>query len=520
MPTNTERVPLIGSERTAIPGARPVGAVPAGTRFEVTVILRPKQPLTGSAAERAAEDLPPAQRRYLTRGELAERYGANPDDAVRVRAFARGYGLKVKKVDLGRRSLVLAGRAAAFCAAFGTVLQLYDYPDGSFRGRTGELTIPADLQGVIVGVFGLDDRPQGQAHFQVSSRGPAAANGSFTPVELAQLYRFPTGLDGSGECIAIVELGGGYRTADLKTYFKRLGLPAPKVKAVLVDGAHNQPTNANSADGEVMLDIEVAASIAPRASIVVYFAPNSDRGFLDAINQAVQDKTNRPSVVSISWGGAEPGWTAQALTQFDQAFQAAAALGVTVCAAAGDNGSSDGVADGHPHVDFPASSPNVLGCGGTRLVASGTQISSETVWNEGPNSATGGGVSGTFPQPVYQKGIPIPAGAASGRGVPDVAGDADPATGYQVRVDGQDLVIGGTSAVAPLWAGLIALFNQKLGKPVGFLNPSIYASQAGKTIFNDVTSGNNGAFAAGAGWDACTGWGSPIGASLLATLGG
>jgi kumamolisin len=169
------------------------------------------------------------------------------------------------------------------------------------------------------------------------------------------------------------------------------------------------------------------------------------------------------------------------------------------------------------HVDFPASSPNVLGCGGTELFASGATISSETVWNEGTNSATGGGVSSTFPLPDYQKNVKLP---AAFRGVPDVAGDADPNSGYQVRVDGQDMVIGGTSAVAPLWAGLIALINQKLGIPVGFLNPLLYGSLSGKNLFNDITSGNNGAYAAGPGWDACTGWGSPDGSKLLKALGG
>jgi kumamolisin len=235
----------------------------------------------------------------------------------------------------------------------------------------------------------------------------------------------------------------------------------------------------------------------------------------------VHDKVNKPSVISISWGSSESNWTAQAMTQFDQAFQAAAAMGVTICAAAGDNGSADGVHDGKQHADFPASSPFVLGCGGTKLVASGQAIGSEVVWNEGANSATGGGVSSYFAPPNYQANLPPIAGKAlTGRGVPDVAADADPATGYQVRVDGQNLVFGGTSAVAPLWAGLVALMNQKLGHPVGFLNPLLYGSLAGKGLLNDITVGNNGAYAASTGWDPCTGWGSPNGARLLQALAG
>ena len=218
----------------------------------------------------------------------------------------------------------------------------------------------------------------------------------------------------------------------------------------------------------------MAAGIAPKAKIAVYFAPNTDKGFLDAITMAIHDKTNKPSVISISWGGPEDTWTTQSLSSYDQAFQAAAALGVTIFCAAGDAGSGDGETDGKAHVDFPASSPNVAGCGGTKLIAAGNAISSEQVWNEGTSSATGGGVSDFFPRPAYQSAAGVPPSAnknhTKGRGVPDLAGDADPATGYVVRVDGQELVFGGTSAVAPLWAGLTALLNQKLGQRVGFLN--------------------------------------------------
>jgi kumamolisin len=296
------------------------------------------------------------------------------------------------------------------------------------------------------------------------------------------------------------------------------------VTAVSVDGASNQPVgDPNSADGEVLLDIEVVGAIATQAKIAVYFAPNTDQGFLDAITTAVHDNLRKPSVVSISWGGAESTWTAQSFTAYDQAFQDAGLLGVTVCCASGDDGSTDNVTDGAAHVDFPASSPNVLACGGTRLESSGGKITSEVVWNEGTgNGASGGGVSDQFPLPAYQAGAKVPVSVNpshfQGRGVPDVAGDADPATGYQIHVDGQDAVFGGTSAVAPLWAALIALINQQLGKPVGFLNTALYAK--GTSGLTDITSGTNGAYQAGPGWDACTGWGSPSGQALLAALKG
>jgi kumamolisin len=402
-------------------------------------------------------------------------------------------------------------------------LAIYEVPEKkfSYRGREGDVCIPQELQNIVVAVLGLDDRPVAKPHYRPAKRTQVVPT-SYTPLQIAQLYDFPTSLTGQGQTIAIIELGGGYKTADLDTYFAGLGLGnGPAVTAVAVDGGLNKP--GGDADGEVMLDIEVAGAVAPGANIAVYFAPNTDKGFVDAISQAVHDSVRKPSVISISWGASEDGWTAQARTAMNAAFQDAAALGVTVTVAAGDNGSTDGDNDGQQHVDFPAASPYALACGGTTLQAKGNQVSSETVWNELANKegATGGGVSRYFAKPTYQAKANVPAQPDThfvGRGVPDVAGDADPETGYKVRVDGQDTVIGGTSAVAPLWAGLIALMNQKIGKPVGYLNPAIYALTAGS--FRDITTGNNGHYKAAKGWDACTGLGSPIGAVLLNALSG
>jgi kumamolisin len=208
------------------------------------------------------------------------------------------------------------------------------------------------------------------------------------------------------------------------------------------------------------------------------------------------------------------------MNALDAACQSAAALGVTITVASGDDGSTDGGKGNN--CDFPASSPHVLGCGGTKLIGSGSTITSEVVWNElaANEGAGGGGVSTVFALPSWQATakVPKPSGKTGGRGVPDVAGDADPVTGYVVRVDGQSMVIGGTSAVAPLMAGLIAVNNAQNKKSAGFINPQIYAAAA-KTAFNDITQGNNGAFSAGPGWDACTGVGSPIGTKLIALLG-
>jgi kumamolisin len=355
--------------------------------------------------------------------------------------------------------------------------------------------------------------------------GPRAAGDTwYTPVDVARLYSFPPDTNETGQTVAIIELGGGYVQSDLQAYFAALGITTPRVTSVSVDGGTNTPVgDPGSADGEVLLDIEVVGAIAPGARIAVYFAPNTDQGFLDAITTAVHDAVRKPSIVSISWGGPESTWTQQSLQAYDQAFQDAVVLGVTVCCASGDDGSRDGLSDGRAHVDFPAASPHVLACGGTRLESSSGTIRSEVAWNQGVGSgASGGGVSEVFARPVYQQHANVPVSVNTshfaGRGVPDVSGDADPGTGYQIRVDGRAAVFGGTSAVAPLWAAFVALVNQRLGRSLGYLNPLLYASPTDRTGFHDITSGSNGAYSAVPGWDACAGLGSPNGAALLNML--
>jgi kumamolisin len=531
MTLQSQTVPLSGSHRTAVPGSRVIGPAHPHQRIDVTLRLRPRSPIPQNVKLEATAPRTPRQRRYLTREQLASDHGASPEDIAKVVAFAHANHLAVVETSEARRSVWLAGTVAQMSAAFGVTLEEYDHPGGgTFRGRTGSILISADLKDIVVGVFGLDNRPQARPQFRIrmptsqqQHQAAAAANTQFTPTQIAQLYDFPANLDGTGECIGIIELGGGFKTADLQAYFSNLGLPTPAVTSVAVDGGSNTPSgNADGPDGEVMLDIEIAGAIAPKAKIVVYFTANTSQGFLDAITQAVHDTVNKPSVISISWGGPESGWTGQAFEQFDQAFQAAAAVGVTITVAAGDSGSSDGVADGQAHVDFPASSPNVLACGGTRLNASNTTIFSEVVWNDPNGGATGGGVSDQFPVPDYQQNAGIPTSANSsnntGRGVPDVAANADPATGYVVRADGEDAVVGGTSAVAPLWAGLVALLNQAIGKPVGLLNPTLYGFDPQSGVFRDITEGNNGAYSAGPGWDACSGLGVAVGTKLLQAL--
>ena len=530
MAKRSAKVNLRNSERAPLEGARRVGPADPKEIIDVTVIVRRRSKAAGTFPR--IEDLgrtPLAQRRHLTREEFESTHGALPDDLTRVRAFAEANGLSVKSESIPRRSIILTGPVSAFSRAFGVKLSRYEHPRGAFRGRTGSLKIPAELADVIDGVFGLDNRPQAMPHFRRRKEAtgafqPRLGGQSYTPVQVAEAYDFPANLNGAGQCIAILELGGGYTAGDLNTFFGNLGIPVPQVTSVSVDGGTNSPVgDPNSADAEVDLDIEVAGAVAPGASIAVYFAPNTDQGFLDALTTAIHDTTNKPSVISISWGGPENTWTQQAMTAFDAACQDAATLGVTVCAAAGDNGATDGVQDGQFHVDFPASSPSILACGGTVLDATGSQITDEETWNDlaTGGGATGGGVSQFFALPTWQQNANVPAApnGSQGRGVPDVAGDADPNSGYQIVVDNQPGVVGGTSAVAPLWAGLIAVMNQQLSHSVGFLNPLLYTSNIEAT-FHDITAGDNGGYQAGPGWDPCTGLGTPDGAALLAALSG
>ena len=512
------RVVLAGSEKAAATNAVHVKATPAKAKITVSLIVKRKEPLKiNNRGGRAAGPV------RVTRAQYKAHHTADPEALKLVKAFAKEFNLAVEADPTAatRRTMQLTGTAADIQKAFSVELNQKNIDGVEYRVREGSIHVPSALAGVVVAVLGLDNRPQAKPHFRVKKLAAAAATAptSYTPPQVAQAYQWPATASGAGQTIGIIELGGGYRPADLTAYFKTLGIAAPTITAVSVDKGKNAPTTASSADGEVMLDIEVAASVAPGAKIVVYFTPNTDQGFTDAITTAVHDAVNKPSVISISWGGPEANWTAQAMTALDAACQSAAALGVTITVAAGDNGSTDGLTGNN--VDFPASSPHVLACGGTKLDAHGSTLVSEVVWNELAvnDGATGGGVSNFFALPSWQANanVPAPSGSTGGRGVPDVAGNADPNTGYTIRVDGETTVIGGTSAVAPLWAGLVAVANQQLGAQVGFLQPAIYTAKAAFG-FTDITEGNNPAFSAGPGWDACTGLGSPIANKLIPVL--
>lgn len=517
------------SDQPAPADAKCVGACDPAERFDIVVVLRRQQAAAFHAlVDRLTARDPSAQ--PVSREQYEQRFGAAPEDVERVERFAAAHGLTVVKADRAAHRVVLAGTVQQYNAAFGVDLQRFEHQIGEstrhFRQPASPLRIPDDVRDIVTAVLGFDNRAKAQPHFRVISpirppiRAAQAPGESFTPLQIAQFYDFPPG-DGKGECIALIEMGGGYSDADLQDYFSALGVPMPTVEAVPVDGAQNAPTgDPNGPDGEVTLDVEIAGALAPAALIAVYFAPNSEAGFADGVSAALHDSTRKPSVISISWGAPESVWSQQSLAALNDALETAVALGVTVCAASGDSGSSDGVSNSGDHVDFPASSPYALGCGGTHITVTGRQIVRETVWNGGSGGATGGGVSATFALPAWQKGLSVAhthggAGTLVRRGVPDVAADADPDSGYVVRVGGTDTVVGGTSAVAPLWAALIARVNAARGKPVGFANARLYAQPG---AFNDVTNGNNGDFSAAPGWDACTGLGTPVGTKVAAVL--
>jgi kumamolisin len=534
-------VSLPGSRRNLLPNSRPAGPVDKSEIASLTVRLRSGGDFADLEKQVYEQSKRPLdQRAYLSREEFAKRYGSGAADLDLVERLAQEHDLMVVYRNAAERSIVLKGSLGDLLAAFPADLQMYHHSTGTYRGRLGEIRVPQHLDGIVVGVFGFDTRSKHRSpHMRkiMAAAGPGDQNG-VAATDFAKRYNFPTQyqgepLDGSGQTIAIIELGGGFQNSDLNIFFQEIQIPCPSVVSISVDHAGNDPTTADSDDGEVMLDIEVAGAVAPKAQFAVYFAPNNgDQGFIDAISAAVHDTQRNPSVISISWGGPENTTDQQGVNNFHDLFVAAAAMGVTICVAAGDHGTADmGAADwdGKIHVDHPSADNLVLSCGGTQIDSNGNDV----VWNDGtpfdqnaPGGggwATGGGISEMFPVPDYQANAGLPVSIATGkpgRGLPDIAMSA---TNYFTRVDSSEGASGGTSAVAPLMAALVALLNQAKRKNVGFLNPFLYANVA-KGVVHDVVVGTNAiagtvnGYSAGVGWDACSGLGTPDGTAILNNL--
>ena len=571
MPNSSKMIAISGSNRPPLSGAKLMRKTDPKKSITVSVYLRSNPHMTSQARDTVAtlSEQPPQERRYLSKPQLAATFGADPQEMQAVEDWAKSCKLKVVEADAAKRRVKVSGSVAAINKAFDVQLNDYRHPDGyEFRGREGQVHVPESLFGVVESVLGLDTRRVGRSRLRravmpkvewqkiaaskARSHHPTGSGpsnpwpGTFFPPQVAELYNYPPSLTGKGQNIAIMSFNGapdgnphgGYNAGALKTYFVNvLGGTAPVMTNVVVMGPGNDPgpdtqasENRGDSTGEVMLDACVVGSVAPGANIFMYFTEFTTQGWVDALQDAIAGD-NDISVISISYGNPEDdpqgAWTAASVQTVNHAFQAAIAAGITICCASGDDGSSDGVASG-AHVDFPASSPYVLGVGGTKLTASSVSpptVQSEVVWNEVAQQAgaTGGGISALFTKPAWQGGVNVPPSANPphqiGRGVPDVAADADPYSGVVVmHIDGKHLEpIGGTSAATPLWASLIARLNQGLNARCGFINPMLYTKCA-QGVLRDITSGNNGAYAATVGWDPCTGLGAPNGVKLLGAL--
>jgi kumamolisin len=538
------RLVLKGNRRPqVVPGSLTLRA--PGAKIEVTLKLRPCA--QSPAMKKRIQSLlqaPPNRRKYLSRAEHEQAFGLRPGDLAKVEAFARRNGLALLESHAAKRTVRLRGSVAQVQRAFGVRLRSLREKKARYHSHREAVSLPREISRAVRAVFGLDTRPIMKSHVLHASPDAGAGGGpGISPRDVRSLYQFPPGLDGSGRCLAIIEvntpnafLGGldtGYRDTDLAQFFNGTGLKPPVVTPIPgANGAGNFPGVSDHADAEAALDIQMGAAAAPGAAIAVYFGLNCEQGYHDAMASAIHDTVRNPRVISTSWGLAEAEYGASFMAEMDQLFQEAATLGVTICASAGDFGSSgkdQGAADGIPHAHFPASSPSVLACGGTTLASQSGAVVSERVWNGTfATGAGGGGVSETFALPPWQKSCRVPASAQkkwAGRGIPDLAAHADQASGYRIIVNGEPRVLGGTSAVAPLIAGLLTCINQSRAAagqgPVGFINPQLYSHPE---AFRDIVDGNNdidgsfGVYSAQSGWDACTGLGAPLGTSILKIL--
>ena len=506
---------IANSEKTPVSGAHKIG--PADPKEVMSVSIRLRSPTHKPQMNvNSVAAAPYGERKHVSREEFAQTYGAAQSDIDAVTSFAKSYGLKVEDVSAARRTVRVSGTVEQMSRAFAVELNVYQAPKETYRGREGSVHIPELVADAVESVHGLDNRTVAQPLFRVAAPGSDAiaspqGTAPLTPPTVAKLYDFPTN-NAAGQTIAILEFGGGYKIADIQNYFNNVvHLPVPAVVTVGVDGATNSP--GQSADLEVVLDIDVAGSVAPGAKIVVYFAPNTAQGWIDAITTAVHDNTNRPSVISISWAGNESGW-GNVITNVSNALSEAALVGVTVFVSSGDSGS-----ESPAQVLYPASDPWVTGCGGSTVSNVSGLSFTQAVWG-----GSGGGISNHFALPYWQNWAAIPGSTNPaghiGRGVPDIAGNADPASGYPLILNGAMTgPIGGTSAVAPLYAGMVALLNATLGEPLGYLNYNLYAF-VGPYVYRDIVSGSNGAYSAKPGWDACTGFGSVDGLAMANALRG
>jgi kumamolisin len=413
--------------------------------------------------------------------------------------------------------MVLEAPAQLLMEIFGATVQLYRDGAQTFQARTGVLHIPREIAPWTRAVVGFDQRP-----LRPLLRGASgeAADGLW-PTQIAELHGIPLDRDVSHQCVGIIAMGGGYQTSDLAKALDRMERRPPTVVDVSVGGVTNQFSDGGRDDQEIALDLQVLAGLLPDARIAIYFTGNTAEALGNAIDQAVRDDVNHPKVLSISWGSPEFYWTAPRREVVCAALCDAARLGVSVVVAAGDQLATSGLTDGRAHVWFPASSPYVLGCGGTAVTLADSAVIGEAVWHDGA-IGTGGGISDCYPTADFQTGMGLPPSVNDGhqgRGVPDVAALASDMPGYRIVVGDTEITKDGTSAATPLWAALIAMANAARGSPLGLVTPRLYAApELMRPIITGDNKQNGIGYDAREGWCACTGLGVPRGADIIAAL--
>ena len=498
-------VPIAGTTRQVWPGSKPAATVDASTDVLLTAWFRPKRDgnIDAGSARKLGETLP-RSRVYTPRSSLAQQTGADPDDVELLRRYCEQFDLRMFEAHW--QTALISGPIGRLTEAFGADVAIFVDPgERRFRHRTGALHAPPEIAAVLRGVFGLLEWPR--------SKRIGALQRHSTPLyasDVVTRYQFPEG-DGSGQTIGVVQLRGTFKQSDFDQCMRTQEISAPPPIVKRVDDAVTVHELETSKDLEAALDTQIVGALAPGARVVVYEAPDTERGFLDAIRTALFDEEYQPSVLSISYGWPESLWTPVALSILDELFTAAALIGVSVFCSSGDHGAELDY-DGSPQVLAPASSPFAHACGAT--VLPGDDVAGDEVaWEQ-----TGGGFSSVYSVPTWQSTVSAVAAeyrAKAGRGVPDVAAQERP--GYCVFVDGIELAMGGTSAIAPVWAALAARINQRLGVSVGFFAPLLYRG-SNNGCFRDVTAGNNDRFHAQSGWNPCTGLGVPIGTAIEAEL--
>jgi kumamolisin len=460
--TAAPRVPIPGTHRTTWPGSSFAQKLTSGADVSLTAWFRPQRGNDIDPARvHALAATAPCERSYRDRKSLALETDADPADRERFAAYCRDAGLAVTESHW--RSAGVTGPLDRLVEAFGATAAVFlDVNGNRFRHRSGSLHVPAEIALFSRGVFGLHQWPR--------SRKLGALQRHATPLTASQVaarYAFPDA-DGCGQTIGIVQFRGEFRSGDFDQCMRAQGISAAHPVVKRVDDAAVQHEIETTKDLEAALDAQVIATLAPGARVVVYEAPDDERGYLDAVRTAIFDDEEKPSVLSISYGWPEMLWTPAAIDLLDELFQAAALAGVSVFCSSGDNGAELDY-DGKPHVLAPASSPHVYGCGAT-CISTGAAGETETAW-----AKSGGGFSEHFSAPPWQ--------SAGARAVPDVAAQQEP--GYCVYLNGTELAMGGTSAVAPVWAALTARLNQRAGCAAGLSLPLLYAAR--EDAFRAVT---------------------------------